>query len=248
MIWCTSEQGNMLIQLLLAHVISDFILQTDEMVQSKKWLSKYMLLHVAIVYFTTALLTGWWLGAVVIACLHYIIDGFKIEVKRRAKTSDIMLFLVDQCLHFVTILFIWAYNLNLWEQLEHACTFPFKDYEFSLTLLGYIIVTTPVGYAIKWATQSIQKTTSDTKAEIVTNENGGKRIGIFERIIILTFVLLNKYEAIGFLITGKSIIRFADKDSHLRSEYVLVGTMMSYAFSILVGAGINWLLVFSKHY
>ncbi|HWZ22996.1 MAG TPA: hypothetical protein VNW06_10105, partial [Cytophagaceae bacterium] len=69
-----------------------------------------------------------------------------------------------------------------------------------------------------------------------------KQIGIFERIIILTFVLLGQYEAIGFLITGKSIIRFANKEEHLRSEYVLVGTMMSYAMSIIVGVSINWLL------
>ena len=36
-------QGNLLIRLLLAHIISDFILQTDKMVKSKKWLSLYML-------------------------------------------------------------------------------------------------------------------------------------------------------------------------------------------------------------
>ena len=73
-------------------------------------------------------------------------------------------------------------------------------------------------------------------------ENGGKLIGIFERIIILTLVLLNQYEAIGFLITGKSIIRFADKNSDLKSEYVLVGTMMSYALAILIGVITKWLL------
>jgi hypothetical protein len=55
-------------------------------------------------------------------------------------------------------------------------------------------------------------------------------------------VLLGQYAAIGFLITGKSIIRFANNDEHLRSEYVLVGTMMSYALAIMTGAAINWLL------
>ena len=54
--------------------------------------------------------------------------------------------------------------------------------------------------------------------------------------------LLNQYEAIGFLITGKSIIRFAQKDENLKSEYVLVGTMMSYAIAIITGVIINNLL------
>jgi hypothetical protein len=47
---------------------------------------------------------------------------------------------------------------------------------------------------------------------------------------------------VGFLITGKSIIRFADHNSNLRSEYVLVGTMMSYAIAIITGVGVKFLL------
>ncbi len=66
-------------------------------------------------------------------------------------------------------------------------------------------------------------TREETEAKENKIEHGGRRIGQFEqRIIILTFVLLQQYEAIGFLITGKSIIRFAQRDENLRSEYVLV--------------------------
>ena len=65
---------------------------------------------------------------------------------------------------------------------------------------------------------------------------------LYLAIIILTFVLLGQYEAIGFLITGKSIIRFAEQNPDVKSEYVLVGTMMSYSLSILTGLGIHWLI------
>jgi hypothetical protein len=98
----------------------------------------------------------------------------------------------------------------------------------------------PIGYAMKYVLKGIDKTNTPSNDEKL--EHGGKLIGMFERMIILTFVFLNQYEAIGFLITGKSIIRFAQKEEGLRSEYVLVGTMMSYAFSIIVGVVINWLL------
>jgi hypothetical protein len=67
-------------------------------------------------------------------------------------------------------------------------------------------------------------------------------IGLFERVIILTLVLLGEYSAIGFLITGKSIIRFATQGENLRSEYVLVGTMMSYCVAIIIGVIINILM------
>jgi hypothetical protein len=109
-------------------------------------------------------------------------------------------------------------------------------------LLGYIWLIYPTGYLIKFITQSIAHTNSQNTTTQANVEHGGKLIGQFERIIILTLVLFNQYEAIGFLITGKSIIRFADHNSDLRSEYVLVGTMMSYAIAILTGVIINFLL------
>ena len=76
-----------------------------------------------------------------------------------------------------------------------------------------------------------------------TLERGGKLIGQFERIIILTFVLLNQYEAIGFLITGKSIILFASNNENLRSEYVLIGTMINYDIIIITGVLLNWFII-----
>jgi hypothetical protein len=110
-------------------------------------------------------------------------------------------------------------------------------------MLAYLWLIYPVGFLIKYASQSITQNTSSLTTENETNiEHGGKTIGQYERIIILTLVLLNQYEAIGFLITGKSIIRFADHNSNLRSEYVLVGTMMSYAIAILTGVCVNYLL------
>src|SRR5690606_22226270 len=53
--------------------------------------------------------------------------------------------------------------------------------------------------------------------------SAGKWIGICERILILTFVLMGQYAAIGFLMTAKSILRFSEKEANtqLKTEYVL---------------------------
>ena len=37
-------------------------------------------------------------------------------------------------------------------------------------------------------------------------------IGFFERFLIFTFILINQYTAIGFLIAAKSVLRFNDKE------------------------------------
>jgi len=65
--------------------------------------------------------------------------------------------------------------------------------------------------------------------------NAGRLIGITERFLVLTFMLLNQFAAIGFLIAAKSILRFQGKES-IKTEYVLIGTMLS--FGLAIGTGL----------
>lgn len=238
-VFFTHEQGNLLVRLILAHLLSDFVFQTHYMAQHKNWLSRQLLLHTVIVYVCTALFTSWWLEAFLIAGTHYVIDGLKAEAQRRAFASELFLFVSDQLLHILVLLIVWSWNTNLIDGLLYLPGLLLNDYNSSLILLGYLFVSIPVGYLIGFATKGMMK---EDDAGAGNNEKGGQSIGIYERIIILTFVLMGQYEAIGFLITGKSIIRFVNKDEHIRSEYVLLGTMMSYTFAIVTGVMIKLLL------
>ena len=204
-----------------------------------------MLLHIVIVFASTFVLSGLWQISIAIALLHWLVDSIKIEVQLQTAIKPNLLFTIDQLFHFLIIATAWFWYFNLFDKLLQTISIPFVNYKFSLILLAYAWIYYPIGYLIKFATQSINHTTAiqvSTSTAEEKIEHGGKLIGQFERIIILTLVLLNQYEAIGFLITGKSIIRFADHNSNLRSEYVLVGTMMSYALAILTGVCVNYLL------
>ena len=64
--------------------------------------------------------------------------------------------------------------------------------------------------------------------------NAGALIGDIERWLILVFVLLQRYDAIGLLIAAKSIIRFGDRET-TKTEYVLAGTLMSIFIAVLAG-------------
>ena len=68
--------------------------------------------------------------------------------------------------------------------------------------------------------------------------NAGKLIGNVERFLSLLFVLLGQYEAVGFIIAAKSILRFAEGDK-AKSEYVLIGTLLSFSIAIFVGVAIK---------
>ena len=84
---------------------------------------------------------------------------------------------------------------------------------------------------------------NDTDQKVLFN--AGKYIGILERLFIFGFVIANFWEGIGFLLAAKSIFRFGDlnnaKERHL-TEYVLIGTFLSFGSAILVGLIFNYVL------
>ena len=241
MVFFTAEQGNLLVRLVLAHLLADFVFQTKYMVAHKKWFSKGMMAHIGVVGGVTLIGSLNWQLSLGIALSHWIIDSIKVQLQTRYERQEQTLFFVDQGLHVGVLLLLWAAWFHIWPEIIKATLFPIHHYATSLLVLAYVWIIWPVGFLLKFALAGIARTNvQTTKVERI--EHGGKLIGQFERIIILTFVLLNQFPAIGFLITGKSIIRIAQNDEHLRSEYILVGTMMSYSISILTGVIVNWLL------
>ncbi len=68
------------------------------------------------------------------------------------------------------------------------------------------------------------------------NFHSGELIGWLERGLILVFVIISQYDAIGFLIAAKSILRFSEASKgDEKSEYVLTGTLLSLATALCLG-------------
>jgi len=66
------------------------------------------------------------------------------------------------------------------------------------------------------------------EAEKKKDNNAGRFIGTVERIIILIFISIGQYSAIGLVLTAKSIARY-DRISKEKdfAEYYLLGTLIS---------------------
>ncbi len=158
---------------------------------------------------------------------------------------------IEAMLMTIAAVMVWSGFAPGLEKLIAAAISMMLDYKASLIFLGYLIMLWPTSKVVKYSLLGINRSAAPTTQESPLSksepdaERGGRMIGMFERIIIFTLVLLNEYAAIGFLITGKSIIRFAQQKEQIRSEYVLVGTMVSYAIAIVTGVGINTLLKIS---
>lgn len=75
--------------------------------------------------------------------------------------------------------------------------------------------------------------------------DGGKVIGYLERTMIFLFVLAGHPTGIGFLIAAKSILRFGevtDKNNRMEAEYIIIGTLMSIGYGMLISLATRYLL------
>ncbi|HUU74910.1 MAG TPA: hypothetical protein VMW63_02345 [Methanoregulaceae archaeon] len=102
--------------------------------------------------------------------------------------------------------------------------------------IGYLIAIWPSGYIIGRIISRWHPALDEGQAE-ESLRKAGRWIGYLERVIIITFVLLNQYLAIGLLVTAKSIFRF--EHSRKTAEYYLLGTLLSLACGLLIGVALQ---------
>jgi len=224
-----------LLKALIAHLLGDFVFQADLWIkdkQLKKAKSKFLYFHIAIHAGLVLLLlqfnVEFWLAFLIIPISHYLIDLIKIYLEKWINSR--YLFAFDQLAHIAVILSLG------WYYYPQIMTFDFQLSNAALLLiLSIILLTSGVAVFIKvimskWDLPEDSDNDSLSKA--------GKYIGILERLFVFSFVIMQEWQAIGFLIAAKSVFRFGDlsraKDRKL-TEYILIGTLLSFGFAILIG-------------
>ncbi len=217
--------------LLFAHTLADFLFQTNWMVQNKRQ-TLPMLAHIAVVLATAIVMTGNLHPLIfVLAAVHMAIDA----VKAAYFPPRLRPFLVDQAAHLASIIAVAALQPDLWATGIWANT-PWLI-SVMVLLAGLILVTQAGGYAIGML---MQPWADDTPSGL---RNGGRVIGTLERGLIYVLILTGQAAGIGFLIAAKSVLRFgAVKDEGKLSEYVIIGTLASFGWAIIVSAGVVALL------
>jgi len=226
-------------KLFLAHIIGDFLLQPKRWViqkEKKKIASGFLYLHILIHFLITILLLwdfDYWKIAVVIALSHYVIDLFKIYATPLFKNKSIPFF-IDQSLH-MAVLYVCVYYDNL---LGHTVSL-IQQINWPL-LTAVVFVTYPAAILMSILLEGMS---NQINLDHKSLPNAGKYIGIIERLFVLIFIIMNRWEAIGLLITAKSVFRFNDlKESNNRklTEYILIGTLISFGIAILTGIIYNY--------
>lgn len=70
----------------------------------------------------------------------------------------------------------------------------------------------------------------------------GRTIGVLERALALTLVLLGQYGALGLIVAAKALARFKALEDRDFAEYFLIGTLASLLLALLGGVGLKLLL------
>lgn len=136
-----------------------------------------------------------------------------------------------------------------------------KD-KFIFIISVFIILSNTVNYIIRWlviykndirlsddvvkfiqnkklynkSTLEIAASKDDNIYEQFVNIKAGRIIGVLERWLVLIFILINQFAAIGFLLAAKAVARFKESNSSFKmAETSFIGTLYSVLITILFG-------------
>ena len=231
------------VKLLLAHLLGDFIWQPNDWVtdkETKKHKSIYLYLHILLHGVLAAILV-WEIQfipyAILIAISHGIIDLIKLNFQKN--NTKRTWFIVDQIAHVLVLILVVILYQN--EQIN----FLWFDNRFWILITAFLLLTKPTSIFVKTII-SIWSPETQNNHQDNSLASAGNYIGILERLFVFGFILTGHFEAIGFLLGAKSIFRFGDlkeaKDRKL-TEYVLIGTLISFGTAIAIGFIVDTLLL-----
>ena len=226
-----------LLKLLLAHLIGDFVLQSKQCVTDKnnnKLKSSKLYLH-TLLHGVLVLIVLWdfqyWLIALIIMLTHGVIDTIKIYAQKEA--TQTRWFIIDQLLHIISIVVVWI----IFIRPDLDVKFWFNNDYLWIFITALLFITYVSNIIIQVLLSNWSKAINTNSDESLSK--AGKYIGMLERLFVFIFILTSHWEAIGFLLAAKSVFRFGDlkesKDRKL-TEYILIGTFLS--FGIALGTGI----------
>ena len=237
--------------LYLAHLLSDFVFQSDRLVARKRQGSVPGYAQHGVIHFLAAILLsglampglarslGFYCFIAGLTLVHLGIDWGKLRLVRFSRIEDgAASFLGDQVLHFLTVC-ITAWLIARPPVLSVIAKMRWFQSELEKplpVLVVYVGVIFGGGHIVRSLTKPLLKGDLHILGE-TTNEmqNAGMYIGWLERFVVLTELVLQSPATVGLILTAKSIARYPELNSVRFAEYFLIGTLLSVSLGIVGG-------------
>lgn len=235
---------------LIAHIVADFFAQPEcfsREKQNKHIKSYHIYVHALIVFVAALGMTftcGFMWYALAIAIIHLGADILKCMIERKLKKNindelftNHYIFFADQVFHLIVIYGVVSmYNSK--NGYIPACLDIFTTHQL-LAMAGLLLCMKPSNILIRNCLSSLNLYGKEKSKEDRNDlERAGRWIGTIERIMAMALVMLQQYTAIGFIIAAKSVLRYNDSRTG-KTEYVLIGTLLSFGIALFIGIGIK---------
>lgn len=241
----------LLVTLIIGHLVSDFFLQPMSWVNDRNthhFKAKKLYLHVLVHGVVSAVILALWeysygwqqLSTVLLSTAVIMLSHYLIDIAKSYSNKGVVPFLLDQIAHIAVIIALCIYitdNQSLIAYVSALATNP----KVLWVVCGYLIILSPSAVFIR---MMLERLTANFSSE-GSLPLAGQSIGMIERVLMLSFILLDQFAGLGFLLAAKSVFRFGDlsasKDKKL-TEYVMLGTLLSVSVTLFVGLGVNSLI------
>ena len=187
-----------LIKLICAHLLGDFVLQPRTWVKEKehhKLLSWRLYMHVLVHGLLVLLVMGslqYWLLALVIMASHFLIDVLKLYAQ--SETTRTRWFMIDQSLHFIGIVVIWF----IWFKPTIDFAALFNSQTLWLYATALLFLTFVAGVVVQILMSRWTEALNDLQDGSLAH--AGRYIGMLERLFVFVFIVVGQWQAIGFLL------------------------------------------------
>lgn len=101
-------------------------------------------------------------------------------------------------------------------------------------IIVILIILGPIGnilcrFLLKWS--KIASTPDKGLAE--KNANAGRIIGLMERFLIITSVIIRDFDILTGVVALKALARYQELDKQVKAEYFLIGSLFSIIWTLL---------------
>lgn len=231
----------MVVAMLLAHLVGDFILQWNGLAYWKSRDLKGVIVHsliVAIVTAAAALLFEpfWWQGVLFISATHFVIDAAQFYI--RLPVSAMARFLIDQVLHLTFIFAALIAGGYLHPTLETAVYGSMLQQDKTwVLLLGYAFLTMPAWVLLNFLSYHLI-------CGKAPDFHGGKDkyLSMLERLLMATLVLLGQFLLVPLVAVPRLILYWPQLRQLERRQLYVVELLASVTTAVVVGVGLRLLI------
>jgi hypothetical protein len=228
--------------LFLAHMAADFPLQTSWILDKKKQgaaigylahgVIHALLAVLCVAIFSDAPLISW---TALLVLPGLVLFHLLVDLLRSRLPDGLWAFLGEQALHISGLAVAGAFLTPPPYAELKALTVWFLTVREKILFAAavYIAVIFAGGHLIRYCVRLRFK--AGGPQNVAKNLAAGMYIGWAERFLVLTALLCRSPEAVGLMLTAKSIARFSELKDDDSAEYFLLGTLLSLSLALAGG-------------